>query len=602
MMYRCLKPILPRGVTRHILLSMCLSSMISVSASHAETLQDAVKKAVLNHPAVERAAIAADIAKQDMREQRSGFFPTLSASLGGGRLYGDNATSRGLNVTRGAGYSWLWEGNAALNQMIFDWNQTSNRVDSAIAERKGAVHTFEDVKQSIAIQTVQNYLALHRAQVLYDEAQNHMRAMEDYRGRIEKLVEGGGADEAEASRARDLVLVAQNAVVNLKGQLAAAKANYIEVVGTAPETTLSRPSLPLMLDEDLKIDEIVKRIQAHHPQILALHQQMEAQDYTIRAEEKEVLPKVGSEFSYTKKDQKDVIGGESVDARAMLRLNWSMDTGGAQFARAQKAKLQKDQNRTQVEELRRSLERNLRIALASLEVAREQRDIQQGRYDELTQTLATYKQQFEATKRSLLEVAQTESQVFTAYNDFLAAEYGVLDAAYGFLASQGRLIDAIEILEMMNQEDDVHQSDDQDMLLSALEPYPISAGGRTKHDHSMAVFTVEKERAPLSKSASVSNSDAQEDVVLSEDMSEGDPEVNRTEAYQDTVAHQDSAIEQDLKSRLIAKHRAQLREDVAEPAVTNAQMEPVLVGDPAVERAVDEPPMSDAQDGASFQE
>jgi len=446
---------------KYFLLLATVSSFSMVfipQTAHSETLQEAVQKALTTHPALERANLNTEIAKEGITEQRSEFFPKLSASVSGGRLYGDNATSRGLSVTRGAGYSWLWEGNAAVNQMVFDWNQTSNRVDSAAAQRMSALHDLEDTKQSFAYQAVQNYIALYRSDILYQAAQANLKDMTSYRKRLLKLVEGGGADEAAASRARDMVLAAENALIGAKGQKLAAMAGYIEVMGEEPKTDLVKPPMPFTINDDEDLDSLIDKIQSHHPQIRSVREQIEALDYKATAEQKEILPKVNSELSYTKRDQKDIIGGESLDARAMLRLNWNLETGGAQLARTQKARLQENEAHTRLEELRRALGKNIRIAMAGLEIAREQRDIQQKRYDELKQTLKTYKQQFEASKRTLLDVAQTQAQVFAAQNDYLTAEYALLEAAYGFLTSQGSITDAIDILTMMQTQTNTQAS------------------------------------------------------------------------------------------------------------------------------------------------
>lgn len=435
----------------------------------SENLEEAVKQALSTHPTIKRAIIGKDIAEETIKEERSAYFPTVSASVAGGRLYADNATSRGLSVTRGAGYSWLWEGNAALNQTIFDWNERGNRVDSAKAQRMSAFHSYDDVRQNVAYQAVQAYIGLYRSQELYKEGEQNLAKMRDYHDRIKKLVAGGGADAAEESRAGELVLVAENILADLSGQLKGAEASYIQTVGKKPDVNLITPPMPFVINSDEELDALIKKIQDAHPQVKAMKENIESLEYTARAVSKDPLPDLGSELSYTKRDQRDLIGGESVDARAMLRLSWNLETGGAQFARTRRAKLQRDEAVAELEELRRTLERNLRVSLASLEVAREQRDIQKKRYGELTATSNTYKQQFDGAKKRLIDVMQADSQAFLAYNDYLNARFTMLDAAYGFLTSQGNLTEAIEILGVL------HNAEETGHIMEEITP----AAGQT---------------------------------------------------------------------------------------------------------------------------
>lgn len=439
-------------MSKKLLRGVCVSLFVSgvalgsAGSASAETIFDSVFKAIQTHPSVKRAHIGRDIAIEDTTQARSAYFPTVSTTMTGGRMYADNSTSRGINVTRGAGYSWLWEGNVTLNQKIFDWNETGSRVNAAKASEGATLHGIDDAQQSIAFQAIQSYIGLHRAVALHRDAQAHLTAMKGYNGRIDKLVRSGGADKSEASRAKDLVLAAQNRVSEFKGQVLAAEAQYIEAVGSAPSGDLAQPPQPFNTEADTAIEEIVGKISSTHPQIRMMKERIASLGYDADAEGKSILPMLNSELSYSKKDQEDLIGGESKDAKALLRLNWNLDTGGAQLARKRRAQLMQDDAYQQLEELRRSVERNLRIALAGLGVAKDQKDIQADRYAQAKRTLSTYKEQFEASQKTVLDLMQAENQAFATEAEKTLAEYRVLEASYGFLASQGRITDAIDVL------------------------------------------------------------------------------------------------------------------------------------------------------------
>ena len=114
-----------------LLYSIPVMLALSSHAVFAETLEEATAAALNSHPSIEGAKASSEEAAQAKREQFSNYFPTLSASSTAGRIYGDNATSRGLSVTRGAGYSGLWNGSVSAREKIFDGFETSNRVGAA---------------------------------------------------------------------------------------------------------------------------------------------------------------------------------------------------------------------------------------------------------------------------------------------------------------------------------------------------------------------------------------------------------------------------------------------------------------------------------------
>jgi adhesin transport system outer membrane protein len=178
---------------RTLLLSAFFAVILPVRA-HAETLDDALSYAVQNHPTIMAARAGRDGLAQSITEEKSAYYPTANANVSFGRVYADNTTTRGLSVTRGAGYSWFGEGRGSINQKIYDWDQTKNKVAAAKARYQSADATLNERMQSIEFQTTQAYIQVLRAQKMKLAADDHLSAMNDYMGRIKTLVEDGGAD------------------------------------------------------------------------------------------------------------------------------------------------------------------------------------------------------------------------------------------------------------------------------------------------------------------------------------------------------------------------------------------------------------------------
>lgn len=410
--------------------------------SRAESLVDAVQAAIETHPSVIAAKEAKSANEAGIREQRSAYFPEVSANVTGGRIYGDNATSRGLNVTRGVGYSYLGEGSATLSQRIFDWGETGNKVDAAKARADASFGTLVGTQEAIALRAIQAFIGLLRAGELKQAAAANLKSIEEYQRRIAVQVKEGGADEAELNRANDFLLLAKNAATDFDGQFQQALADYVEAAGAPPQSALQRPMLPAMFPET--VDTAIDAAYEAHPQILSAKAALVASDHDKRAEQTGYLPKVKGELSYLKRDQKDVIGGEAVDARAVMKMDWAYSLGGAQIARVTKAEHTRAQSKAQLDEVYRRVERDVRIAWAGLDVVRQQVKTQEDRKAATSKVVETYKAQYEGGKRTLVELMQAESQAFDAGVAYANADYGVLNATYTLLASMGRLIAAVQ--------------------------------------------------------------------------------------------------------------------------------------------------------------
>lgn len=457
----------------------------------AESLYDAVHQAITTHPSIEAAKAAQGATDETVREQRSSYFPEISATITGGRIYADNSTSRGLNVTRGVGYSNLGEGTATLSQRVLDWGETGNKVDAAKARASAASSTVVGTEETVAIRAIQAYVGLLRAGELKDKAKANLESIRAYQEKVAIQVNEGGADEAELNRANDFLLLAENAATGFDGEYQQSLADYVEAVGIQPVSALKRPMLPATFPNNL--NDAIDVAFATHPQVLSAKDALIASDHDMRAETTSYLPKVKTEFSYLKRDQKDVIGGESVDARALMKMDWNYSVGGAQHARVDRAEFLRAQSKAQLQEAYRRIERDVRVAWSALDVVRQQFKTQENRKTATAKVVETYKEQYEGGKRTVVDLMQAESQAFDAAVAFANADYGVLNATYTLLAATGQLLPAIKpgtVPEVAGVADPV----------PAIEDVSPAAGGEQEAALPVRAEVVDIEHAALSPS------------------------------------------------------------------------------------------------------
>jgi adhesin transport system outer membrane protein len=315
----------------HISYKLLLTSALATfafstpSAAFAQTLSDVVSKTIQNHPQVETSRAALDIAREDIGEQRSAYFPEISATATGGRVYGDNSTSRGLSVTRGAGYSYLWEGSVTARQMVFDAFETKNRIDAARSSEKAAVMELVNTRDDLTLRAVQTYVNLLRARTGHKMVTAYKASVDSYLKRIKALVDEGAADEAELQQARDVSIILKNFEADYMGQIKAAESDYVELTGEMPSGELSLPQAPVdLIPTDM--DAALEMVKAEHALIRGAKLLAKSAKYGIEAEKAGYYPDVDGELSFMKSDKDDVIGGEVEDGKAVLRMNWAFES------------------------------------------------------------------------------------------------------------------------------------------------------------------------------------------------------------------------------------------------------------------------------------
>ena len=417
---------------------------MSSASAQAETLSAAVSMALSNHPSVEAAQAALEASKAEKNAYKSGYFPKVNVSSTAGRLFADNSTSRGLSISRGEGYSWLWQGGVSARQMIFDGLETPARVGAAQAGVKAAEMDLLSARDDLAMRTVQTYISLLRAREGLKMLKGQAQSVASYLDRIQGMVSEGASDEAELQKARDVQAILDNYTSDYQGQVKSLEADYRELTGQMPESALSLPIINPSVIPDT-IDGAVNLAKTSHPQVKSAIFQNEAAQKNVKAEKGTLYPDVNGEVSYDKTDKRDLIGGESEDARAVLRLNWDLETGGGQLARIKERSYEEKQARARVMELERGIERSVRQSYSEFETAQEQLENQNIRVDLNAKLLDTYKAQFEGAKISLLQLMQADNQLLITRLEKLNAENRVLMARYNILAAMGQLQPALNV-------------------------------------------------------------------------------------------------------------------------------------------------------------
>lgn len=420
-------------------------------AAYAESLQRSVVAALNHHPSVTAAMANRDAYIEEKKEQFSGYFPEISVGAAGGRIYGDNSTTRGLSVTRGAGYSGYGEGSVSLTQMLFDGFEVKSKVDAAQARRNSANYSIVNVREDLALQTVLAYLGILRGGEALGKIDAHLERIKDYRGRLESMVESGAGDETQAVLAKDIQIQLENTRTDVEAQMHTAMAEYQELTGLPVDGGMETPMLPMDVTGS-DMDGAVRWARKHHPSLIAASLSEEAISHEIDAEKAAYYPDVTGELSYLKSDKRDLLGGEIDDGKALLRLNWGFSTGGATSARVRKTKYRLKESQAKYSTMVRQVELDVRKAYNDMEKYKEQRDLLDERRNIHAKLVNKYEAQFEGAKVTLLQMLQAHNSLFSADLAAMNGEYSYLASRYALLAKMGRLQTSLDIVSQGRDE------------------------------------------------------------------------------------------------------------------------------------------------------
>lgn len=429
---------MPKSSKQKVIFFTSVLALMSLSTTPADakTLSEAISSAWKNHPSLSAAQATVNYNNSDVKEQYSAYFPQLNVSAYGGRGFGDNATSRGLSVTRGEGYSNMWEGNVALRQGIFDAGGRDSRYDAAKMREDSALLTLESAKDALAHSVTLSYLELIRVYQTLSFIKKHRASINDYIARIKHAVDNGAADEAEYKQALDIAYIWEDQYTANQTLLNTAKATYLEAVGEMPEGHIKTPQIT---EETFpqSLDAALAQATTFHPELLRAELDEKAAEHGIDTEEASLFPTLDGELSYLQSEKRDVLGGEVTDARALVRMNWAFDTGGSGKQRIAKSKYKLAEMQSRTRELKRQIQRGVRLAYAEYDGAKARLVTQKKRQNLAENLLQTSQEQFDGARISLLQLLQAEDQLFQMVLENLNARNQLRVSQFNILSSVG---------------------------------------------------------------------------------------------------------------------------------------------------------------------
>lgn len=410
--------------------------------AHAQGLEDALRTALDTHPAVSGAKAGHEAAREDVNMAVSDYYPELSVSSTVGRVYQDNSTSRGLATERGSAYSGYGEGSLALRQTIYDGMGREHRVNAARARMDSKNISVLDAQEDLILRASGAYIEVLRIRAALALLSAQQSSIQEFEDRIKQMAEDGAADEAQLQQAHDVSMIVAGVIADYQGQLLSAGAAYAEAVGEMPPTDMPTPqTLSSSILSD--VGQAVSLSLQEHPALRAMDYDIKAAHEDVAVAKSGYFPQVGGELSYAKVDKKDVIGGESEDARAVLRMNWDFATGGKQKSEVDQMRYKVAQSRAQQDDLKRQIERDVLMAYARLDMFNDKSEISAQRVELNEKLFAAYETQFEGARIDLLGLMRAQSQLFNARLEDSDNKFNALGAQYGVLAAMGRLKDTL---------------------------------------------------------------------------------------------------------------------------------------------------------------
>ena len=421
---------------RFPLVTLPLIFTLSISA-HAQTLDEAIRSALEYHPEIQAGVNARLSVDEQMKAAEGGYLPQVDLLAGYGR---EGTDSPGVRAGFDHGYETLTRGESSvrLQQMLFDGFATSSEVARQRATVNARAYELLGTSERTALDVVQAYINVLSRQELVRLAQDNLLSHERIYDQISLRSEHGVGRTADLDQAEARLAQARNNLITEQTNLADARVNYFSIVGADPVDL----SMPSGLEGQMPADLQAARMEmlANNPFLRSAEADVKATEEQYEAAKSTFYPRFDAELSHGADNNIDGVPGHVKEWQAMVRMRYNLFAGGSNKADLQSKAHLTNQAMDVRNNALRVLSEDLGLAWNALDNARQQLPIAQQYVDYTTRVRESYQKQFTLGERTLLDLLDSENELFTASRRLEEVRSLELFTQYRIKATMGSLL------------------------------------------------------------------------------------------------------------------------------------------------------------------
>ena len=436
-----------------LLAAVCSAGLIcgfAAGPAAAETLADAIALAYESNPTLQAQRATQRALDETYVQARSGYRPSLSASVQ--ETFSDSRTpgASGLVDTNGDGIpdtfvtrsiSQSQRGNASLSlsQPLY----TGGRVGAAVSAAEADILTGRENLRRVEAQVLGNvitaYVDTRRDQEALRIRQENVRVLERQLEESKARFDVGEITRTDVAQSESRLASAQAQFQTAQAQLAISRANYVAIVGQSPGDLAPEPSLANLLPGS--VDQAFDSAQVDNPQIRAAQYAEQASKARLSGARAERMPSVALRTTLGFSGDINPVDTDlySRNLTTSVGVTVPLFTGGLTNSRVRQSIERNNVDRIGVETARRSVLQGLTQSWSQLSAARANIGSTDTQVRAARIAAEGTRQEQQVGLRTTLDVLNAEQELRAAELAQITARHDEYVAAASVLAQMGRL-------------------------------------------------------------------------------------------------------------------------------------------------------------------
>jgi adhesin transport system outer membrane protein len=424
-------------------LTLVLSVMLSAGVAVAEddiTLQKSVIDTLRYAPRLEMIKHNREAVGHDLDKSKGRWYPKLDVRGGVGV---DSYNTELDNVENEGDWDNRSEISAILSQRLYDGGEASSQI--RLDERRAASLDYRvfDNAESLALDAVIANLEVFRQRELLFLAEENAKAHRDILASLKEREQAGAGSVADVKQTQARLSMAQASIEKTRAALQAALNEYQRLTGVLPGKIAMTPYAQNLLPASL--GDMTAQAIASNPKINAAGEDVNAETERVNIAKSSYHPYVYLELSSSYSDGvENQETWERTDA-AMVRFNWNLFNGGSDVAAHKATKARKRQAESDKSDLTLAVENETKTTWAQYQSALNEVKEYTAAVQFNRDTKEIYLEQFGVAQRSLLDVLDSENEVFQSSSQLVTSSVNEQIAAFKLMALSGNLINALGV-------------------------------------------------------------------------------------------------------------------------------------------------------------
>ncbi|MCG9720875.1 TolC family outer membrane protein [Shewanella sp. Isolate7] len=440
-------------------MALAISAMLIPGAASSQTLEQAVAHTLDTNPDIRIAFNRFKAREEQVNQAIAGYMPSVDISGGYGweqtnspstrrrKNQGDVDSDGVIELMRG-------EVGFSIKQMLFDGFYTSSEVDRFSFEASADQWALFAAAEDIALDVAKVYVNYIRSEQVLTLAEKNLQSHKDIYDQIKQRTDSGLGSVADLSQITGRLARANANVIAAKNNFFDAKAQFVRIVEKEPENLIvpvpDDDMLPANLTDGLKV------AQENHPILKSAASDISAAENERSSAQSNYYPKLSLELGGNWNDNldgedgysivaKQNVGGHNNDLVAMVRVKYNLFAGGKDLAREKEAAYKIGEAKEIRQRAYRQVVEGVNLAWNAYEMLEPQKLYIRDHVIAAKDTQVAYSQQFNLGQRTLLDLLDTENELFEARKDYLDAEYDEILSEYRILNATGRLLESLRV-------------------------------------------------------------------------------------------------------------------------------------------------------------